>query len=392
MNLLLSLALAAGLVRAEPIVNPGELAARAQTPIITPAAFATLPIAFSTLPTALQLPALPQLKIDAVANQEIPQAKTPESSFQGLDRFHQSIQMSASKDGGGPQDPGAPKFWDGAHEEENANEEELVYVNRAEKKQEALAYAHAERPALDYRNHRFNKEDAEEFLSETREFPGGGQATGHELLGLLITPDAVRTDHDFDPSRVEMTRFGKSDSDLRPILEEKGIPVYAYHAFLGQAFNYGLVYRVSDNETHKTYHGVPHPVREALGYETEEETKAPAKAADLEKASAFNGALAALAHEAESLPPKEELFEFTAQTVEAAIKSGHLKRDQLSEAFEKRSLSIDFETPTLTEALLTLLESSQGTPWFDKSLNLCRHAVAAGALKQGKLDEILKDL
>lgn len=383
MNLLLWLSLAGSLARAEGVIKPGEFAPRPQLTMVSPAAF-------SALPADLRLPADPHLAIEAVSNLEFPQAQVHESSFQGLDRFHESIQMSAHGDG--PQSPGPGEFWDGQRREEFAHEEELVYVERAEKKQEAVQYAHAERPALDYRRHRFNKEDAEEFLAETREFPGGGQATGRELLGLLITPDAVDVDRSFDPARLDMTRFGMSDSDLRPILQEKGVPVYAYHDFLGRAFNYGLVYRVSDNETRRTYHGVPLPVREALGYHADEEPSQILPKAEKAKPSAFNAALTALAREAESLPPKEELFEFTAQTVEAAIKAGRLGRDRLSPAFEQRAHSLEFDTPPLAEALLTLLDSSHGTPWFDKALSLCRHAVADGALKQARLDETLSGL
>jgi hypothetical protein len=395
MNLLWGLALVLGLAHAEPVVGPGEIVPRAESLIVRPA---LAPI----LPASVQLPGAASLELPEFSAPAVPQAQalpdTPaqseihETAFMGLDRFQQSVKMSAGNKGGddGPQGPGSGQFWDGEHENEEAHQEELVYVERKQQRAEAVQYAHAEIPPLDYRRNHFNKEESQELLAQAHEW-AGGSATGGQFLEMLMTAHAVLLDRELDPSRLDMSLFGKSETEIRGLIQEKDYPVYVYHDFLKQAFNYGLVYRVNDSSRSKTYYGIPYHVREALGLKSEEE--APAKPAEKPaEPTAFSHALSALAEEAEALPAKDELFEFTAQTVEAAIKAGQLDEKQVSQSFRDRADAIDLDESSLHESLLTLLESSHGTKWFDGVLSVCRHAVAAGALNGGRLQQTLKDL
>jgi hypothetical protein len=395
MNLLWGLALVLGIANAEPVVGPGEFGPRIETSIARP-------VLAPILPAAVPLPSIPSFQLPDLAAQALPQAQIQpetqaqagvhETAFMGLDRFSQAVKMSGRNDSGadGPQDPGSGRFWDGEHEDENAHEEELVYVERKQQRAEAVQYAHAEIPPLDYRRNRFNKEESQELLAQTHEW-AGGSATGRQFLELLMTPHAVMLDRELDPSRMDMSLFGKSETEIRDILKEKDFPVFVYHDFLIQAFNHGLVYRVNDSSRAKTYHGIPYQVREALGLKSEEEK--PAKAVEKPTTSSpLSHALAALAKEAEALPAKDELFEFTAQTVEAAIKAGRLDEKQVSPEFRTRADGIDMDESSLHESLLTLLESSHGTKWFDGVLTVCRHAVEAGALDSRQLEAVLKDL
>ncbi len=396
MNLILGLALVLGFAQAEPVVGPGEIGPRIESSVAQP-------VPVPMLPAVVQLPNVSALELPQISAPTVPQAQAlPDAAAQpemrepaimGLDRFQQSIKMSRGGDGGGadgPQDPGSGRFWDGENEKEDAHAEELVYVERKQQRAEAVQYAHAEIPPLDYRRDRFNKEESQELLAQTHEW-AGGSATGHQFLELLMTPHAVMLDRELDPSRLDMSLFGKSETEIRGLIQEKDYPVYVYHDFLKDAFNNGLVYRVNDSSRKKTYYGIPYQVREALGLKSEEE--APAKPADKPaEPTAFSHALAALAKEAQGLPAKDELFEFTAQTVAAAIKAKQLDETQVSKQFKERSEAIDFEESSLTESLLTLLESAHGTPWFERTLSLCRHAVEAGALKDAQLRQALEDL
>lgn len=389
------------MARAEPVGGPGEIGPRVESSIARP-------VLAPIIPAAVQLPSVTSLALPDFSEQTLPEAQilpqaqalpdTPaqpeihETAFMGLDRFQQTIKMSHGGDGGsdGPTGPGSGQFWDGEHENEEAHQEELVYVERKQLRAEAVQYAHAEIPPLDYLRNRFNKEESQELLAQTHEWTGGS-ATGRQFLELVMTPHAVMLDRELDPSRLDMSLFGKSETEIRGLLQEKDYPVYVYHDFLKQAFNHGLVYRVNDSSRSKTYYGVPYHVREALGLKSEE--AAPAKPAEKPaEPTAFSHALAALAKEAEALPAKDELFEFTAQTVEAAIKAGQLDEKQVSKEFRERADAIDFDESSLHESLLTLLESSHGTKWFDGVLAVCRHAVEAGALNGGQLQQTLKDL
>ena len=79
---------------------------------------------------------------------------------------------------------------------------------------------------------------------------------------------------------------------------------------------------------------------------------------------AFDGAFAERRkEEAERLPKNEELFEVTAQVVAAAVKAGSLPPDAVSPAFKARAAKIDFDVSSLSDAVLTLAESAEGTPW-----------------------------
>jgi hypothetical protein len=93
------------------------------------------------------------------------------------------------------------------------------------------------------------------------------------------------------------------------------------------------------------------------------------EAPSVEKAAApsgptpFSSALTQLASEAETLPKHEELFEFTAQAVDAAIKAGRLPKDAVSAKFRARADALGYDVPSLEDAVITLMESAEGTPW-----------------------------
>jgi hypothetical protein len=373
------------------LVGPaGAAALSLQTPRLT----TSLP------PSVNPSAAVPQLALPAVpslAARVAPQASAPsfgaralrsETTLGALGRFSGAVQASL-RDGSGPGDGSDfSGYYDG--ERQHENEEELVRAEQREQKAEAVQYAHAERPVIDYLRGRFDPEEARELAGNVYELSDGDARTIKELLQLVMTAHAARTDNPPDLTRVDPTGFGVSDAQLRVIAEAEGLPAFALQRFLEQAFRHGLIYRLYDSGRQQTFYGVPQAVRDALGL------KAPRAAEDVarEKAkeSAFAKGLPALAEAAVKLPKGEELFEFAAQIVAAAVKGGLLSRDAVPPAFQKRADALSFDAPPLKDALLTLLESSEGTPWFARAKALCETAAQDGLLPRAELDQSLASL
>jgi hypothetical protein len=258
-------------------------------------------------------------------------------------------------------------FWDGGGPLPEGSEE-FEHVRRQEKKKEEVKQAHSERSVLDYLRARFNPEAGAEFLDQLYDVGGENSLSGRALLEPVVTEFAVHLDVPLDPSRVDMSAFGRSERELRDIAEAGAFSPQAYHRFLERAFREGLIYRLSDSGVSKTYYGVPYEVRQALSLKASEkksEKPATAPAAD----SAFGSALSAFAERAKAMPKGEELIEFTADAVRAAKSGDGLK-----------------------DALLTLLDSSDGTRWFDEVSALCELAVTEGILTRRQLDEALENL
>jgi hypothetical protein len=266
--------------------------------------------------------------------------------------------------------PAIGDAWDGSGRREEANEEAYAHVEQRRREAEAVQYAHAEIPVVDYRRGAYGEERAKEFMEGVYVVDDKTKFTGLELLSFLVTPEALRADQIPDPARVDFARLGKNSAQIRETLAEKGMPYHPYERVLTEAFRDGLIYRLTDARNGMTYHGVPHEVRAAFGLEAK--APEPAKAEDVAPAgpTPFSVALTKLAKEAESLPHREELFEFTAQVVAAAIKAGKLPPDAVSPAFKARAAKIDFDVTSLKEALLTLAESAEGTPWEGRAADL----------------------
>lgn len=318
------------------------------------AAAAPLPIRFK--PAALgQVSALPKLSISQLPGLSI---RPPVINAGGF--VAPVLSMAAGGD-----------FWDGGDSggrQEGA--EEFQHVLRNEAKKEEAKHAYAERPVLDYLRARFNAESGARFLDELYDVGGEAELSGRALLEPVVTEFAVHLDVPLDPSRVDMSGFGRSERELRDIAAAGGFSPHAYHRFLDRAFKEGLIYRLSDNGAQKTYYGVPYEVRHALSLKPSEKKaeEKPAEKTPL-KESAFGSALAAFAERAKAMPKGEELIEFTADAVAAAASGEGLK-----------------------DALLTLFESSDGTKWFDEISAVCEQAVSAGILTRRQLDEARENL
>ncbi len=374
MTFLLGLTMAAGLAHAELLVRPIE-------PIAALKSVAAAEALSVSLPLALNIP-------------EIAAVPRPEGTLAELRSFQRSIEMR----GGGAerseeaQGQDSARLWDGDEAKGYAQADGFALAELNPRRREELLHAHAEIPALDYRRGSFNLEGAVEFLGMVHYSPRGGQVvTGRELLELVLTPHAVVLDVPLEPSRVDMSLFGKSDTQLRSLALQKGIPVFVVHDFMLKAFTYGMVYRVTDVKGGRTYYGIPYEVRQALELKSPE-LPAPSPVKELPRQSAFGEALIAIARDALALEKNDEIFEFTAQIIQTAIKDGHLRPAQLPAEFLRRSEAIDLGEAPLSQALLTLLESSHGTPWFDKALALCRHAAEAGIMDRRVLESTLEDL
>lgn len=285
------------------------------------------------------------------------------------------------------------QFWDGDTPWASADEEALV-LRRQEEKEEAR-HAYAEPPVLEHGLRGFSKELAREILDRVYSFGESSQWTGRQLLELLMTEGALDMDRTPDVMRLDMSRFGRSDAEIREILKEKGIPVFRYQDFMNAAFRRGLLYRVNARKLNRTFHGVPALVRQAFGFKPPEEPGSVAVVGQLQgsdaKPSAFSQALSGLAREALAWPVKDELFEFSLQLVEAALAAKRIDSQEVS-ALRGKAPGLAFEVPSLPSALITLLESSKGRDSFDRVLDLCQRAVAENLLKRRQLDETLEAL
>lgn len=251
--------------------------------------------------------------------------------------------------------------WDGGRQYEE--EEEHAYAERREREAEQVQHAHADIPVVDYRRGAYEERSAREFMDSVQLETAEKSFTGRELLSWLVTPEALLLDRVPDPERMDFSRLGHSSTRLRRILEEKSVPYHPYEAMLGRAFRDGLVYRLTDARRGVSYTGVPYEVRSAFGLREETPASPAAAPAAAPVDSAFAKALLALTVDAEKLPKSEELFEFTAQVVAAAEKAGLLPAGSGSEKFRARAAKIDFDVPPLRDAVETLAESAEGTPW-----------------------------
>lgn len=355
MRALLAVLLCSAAASAAPVV-------RLQSSVTAPLAAHTLTIPLMGLqaPAPLFAPAPLTLSLVPAPSLALTPAPAPAAAptaLQGLSAIVLSLQ---------PQGPAfvAPSIgdaFDGRRPEEEGEEE---FARKEEKKAKEVRYAHADVPVLDYRGGAYSQESAERLLDE--EFMSSDERawTGRDLLALIVTPAELPPDTVPDPSRIDLGTLGLSSLKLREVLAERGLPVFRYEAFLKEAFNEGLVYRLTDAATGKTYHGVPARVRAELGLTAPAGPGAAAKAEVSEKGpSAFSLALDALVEQAKALPKGEELVEFTGD-VSAAFAS---------------------DPSALADALLTLRDSAEGTPWEARVEALCRLAVAEGLLAEGRL-------
>jgi hypothetical protein len=246
-----------------------------------------------------------------------------------------------------------------------------AFAEKRKEEAEAVQYAHAEIPVVDYRRGAYDEERAQEFMEGVYTVDEKTSFTGRELLSFLVTPEALRPDLTPDPDRVDFSRLGRTSAQVREIVEEKGMPYHPYERVMTEAFRDGLIYRLYNKNTGLTYHGVPPQVRSDWKLEPAPEA-APVKPETAAPAgpTPFSLALAKLALEAELLPKSEELFEFTAQTVAAAIKAGKLAPDAVTPAFKERAAKIDVEVSSLSDAVITLAESAEGTPWEGRTAAL----------------------
>lgn len=279
------------------------------------------------------------------------------------------------------------EFWDGETEWATAGGEALV-LRRQETKEEAR-HAHAELPILEHGLKGFNEALAREFLERRHSFGEGSDWTGRQLLLLLMTEEALDTGRTPDIERLDMSQFGRSDAEIRAILNKKGIPVFRYHDFMNAAFRRGLLYRVNARKLDRTFHGVPALIRRTFDLtppETPGRLAAAGQAPGSEaRPSAFSEALSGLVGEAMAWPVKDELFEFTAQLAESALAAKKIDVKQV-QALRDRAPGLTFEVSSLASALITLLDSSKGTLVFDRVLDLCQRAVGEGLLKRRELD------
>lgn len=243
-----------------------------------------------------------------------------------------------------------------------------AHAERRVVKAEAVQHAHAEIPVVDYLRGAYGEERAREFMegvftADEKKF------TGRELLSFVVTPEALNPDLVPDPGRVDFNRLGRTSAQIREIVDEKGMPYHPYERVLQEAFREGLIYRLYDKNTSLTHYGVPPRVRADWGLEpapvVEKKTAAPAAPVS----TPFSEALSSLAAEAVALKDNE-LFEFTAQAVDAAIKAGRLSPDAVSPSFRARADALGYDVPSLADAVITLSESAEGTPWERKTAAL----------------------
>lgn len=323
------------------------------------------------LPEAFKLPPIAAPKVQALPGLKI----MGQTAFQAADRPPLQAFAKAGED------------WDHQERREEAREEELVHVNR-EAKKEAVLHQHAERPALDHSRQAFSAARAKEFAETVYDLGDEKGTTGQDILSWLTTEHAVMDER---VPESDFESFGRSEIQVRSIAKEKGVSVHALQRVMDRAFRWGLLYRLYDLKQGKTYYGVPYEARTALNI-IPPEAASRLQAEKEAVASEFAQALTALARESLSLKPKDEVFEFVAQTVKAAKSAGIVKDADLPEAFLARAKALDLDASDLRSALFTLLESSHGTPWFDKAKALCAQAASQGLVGQSELDRILADL
>ncbi|MBI4425512.1 MAG: hypothetical protein HY554_17405 [Elusimicrobia bacterium] len=284
-------------------------------------------------------------------------------------------------------EPGAPEARARLDRLYDAQEERAQAPVELHRKREAKAYARAERPALDQRGQAYSPEGAREFAAELFDLGAERPASGRDVLALLVTPHAVIGAEAPDPAQADFDAFGLSDSQLYDLALSRAFSPARLHETLERAFRLGLVYRLADAVHRRTYTGVPHPVREALGLSA----FAVARPAEPSKppSPALGKALEALAADAALLPDSDELFEFSAQLVAAALERGLLEAGGLPEGFRERSAALGFDVPAFRDALLTLLESSRGTTWLDRAVALGLDAAEAGLVERRELERFL---
>lgn len=271
--------------------------------------------------------------------------------------------------------------WDGVKERVELRERIPVFAERR-RVLRAVRFQHAERPALDYREQSFSPERAQEFAAETFEMGEGIVWTGRQLLEALMTPQGLIPTTPPDKARVDLGLFGKSDAILQTLAAENGIAPYRLHDALERAYREGLIFKFDSARLKKTFYGVPEPVRRALGLTAPEPSPAEApRAAAPAKPTPLSESLAALAGAVEGLPAKDETFEFAAQAAAAMIEAGLVRQEDLPAGFVAKARSIGFETPPLGAAVMTLYESSRGTPYFTLARAFARRAADAGLLE-----------
>lgn len=245
-----------------------------------------------------------------------------------------------------------------------------AFAERREKAAEAVQHARAEIPVVDWRRGAYSKDLSAEMMQENYIVGEARTMSGIELLSFVVTPEALHPDLMPDPDRVDFERLGKTSRQIREALDAKDIPYHSYERWLGAAFREGLIYRLYNKNTGLTYYGVPPQVRADWGLEAVSEEKETPKNVVAAGPTPFSQALAALAADAEHLPKNEELFEFTAQAVDAAIRDGKLAREAVSAKFRARADALGYDAPSLKDAVLTLSESAEGTPWEAKTAAL----------------------
>ena len=238
-----------------------------------------------------------------------------------------------------------------------------AFAERKHEEARAVQHAHAEIPVVDYVRGAYGEDGAREFMEGVYAVDEKTSFSGKELLSFLVTPEALNPDLVPDPDRVDFSRLGRSSARIRAIVEDKGMPYHPYERIMTEAFREGLIYRLYNRNDGFTYYGVPPRVRADWGLEPAPEAAPAAKAPVAAGPTPFSAALTALAADAMKLPKDEELFEFTAQAIDAAIKAGKLPPDAVTKAFRKRADALGYDVPGLADAVITLAESAEETPW-----------------------------
>lgn len=345
-----------------------------KTSIVFNAPWAALRSPRTLIASDLKLP--PQLRLPfAAAVQAVSSVKQPPAitSLSNLSKIQD-----------GPLRALSFSLWDGGKDLHGEEE----YAHHEQKKHEEKKELHMDRSVVDYRPSALYDAAADEFLARAFDMGTGRAWTGRELLALLLTPHAIVDGLAPDFSRVDVSLFGKSDGELREILDGHGIVPTLFHEMLGEAFNSGLIYRLNVSALGKTYYGVPYSARRGL------QTAAPEapKKEDPRDASAFAASLLKLAADVEARAAGDELLEFTVQAVRSAIAEGVMKEGDAPAGLRAKMDEAASDGESLARALLTALESAYGTGLFEQAQAACREAVAAGLLAEAELEKVLAEL
>lgn len=277
-------------------------------------------------------------------------------------------------------------------------QEELVTVARAERKAEAVKYAHAPIPAFDYIQGRLNATLAQDFSNKVFSIKGEAQFTGKDLLDSLMSLKAAQPNNAPNVDRLtgfELAQLGKTETSLRDFADSKKIPFGLMYDALREAHRYGLVYQMKDLKRGATYYGVPQSVRDMLKLAVPQEAP-PVSAVQAETVakkplSPFGKTLQSLLEKAKTLSPKDEFFEFSAQLANSALETGVINEEAIPAEFKPVIARIGV-TETMPGSILTVFESSVGGPFESIAKDLCLNGITEGLLDQQEFQEVKDSL